>query len=72
MPIQRILTSAPVMIILFLAPSMIGIAKAMIDLWGREFSHGLARGFKRARNHWQVMSDEPTNQGLFIAHSLRI
>lgn len=57
MPIQRILTSAPVMIILFLAPAMIGIAKVMIDLRGREFFHGLARGFKRTRNHWQVMSD---------------
>ena len=45
------------MIILFLAPAMIGIAKAMIDFRGREFFHGLARGFKRARNHWQVMSD---------------
>jgi len=62
MPIQRILTPAPVVIMLFfLAPAMIGIAKAMVDLRGREFFHGLVRGFKRARNHWQVMSDEPTN-----------
>ena len=44
-----------------LATAMIGIAKAMVDLRGREFFHGLVRGFKRARNHWQVMSDEPTN-----------
>ena len=57
MPIQRILTSAPVMIILFLAPAMIGIAKAMIGLRGGEFFHGLAPGFKRTQNHWQVMSD---------------
>ena len=57
MPIQRILTPAPVGIMLFLAPAMIGIAKAMVDLRGREFFHGLVRGFKRARNHWQVMSD---------------
>ena len=61
MPIQRILIPAPVVIMLFLAPAMIGIAKAMVDLRGREFFHGLVRGFKRARNHWQVMSDEPTN-----------
>lgn len=71
MPIKRILFCSsndhPI-----LATAMIGIAKVMIDLRGREFFHGLARGFKRARNHWQVMSDEPTNQGLFIAHSLRI
>ena len=60
MPIQRILTPAPV-VMLFLATAMIGIAKAMVDLRGREFFHGLVRGFKRARNHWQVMSDEPTN-----------
>ena len=72
MPIKCILTSDLVMIILFLALAMTGIAKAMIDFRGREFFHGLARGFKRARNHWQVMSDEPTNQGLFIAYSLRI
>ena len=57
MPIKCILTSAPVMIILFLAPAMIGIAKAMIGLRGREFFHGLAPGFKRTQNHWQVMSD---------------
>ena len=61
MPIQRILTPAPVVIMLFLATAMIGIAKAMVDLRGREFFHGRVRGFKRARNHWQVMSDEPTN-----------
>ena len=72
MPIQRILTPAPVVIMLFLATAMIGIAKAMVDLRGREFFHGLVRGFERARNHWQVMSDELTNWGLFIAHSLRI
>ena len=61
MPIQRVLTPAPVVIMLFLAPAMISIAKAMVDLPCREFLHGLVRGFKRARNHWQVMSDEPTN-----------
>ena len=61
MPIQRILTPAPVVIMLFLAPAMIGIAKAVVDLRGREFFHGLVRGFKWARNHWQVMPDEPTN-----------
>ena len=57
MPIKRILISAPVMIILFLAPAMIGIATAMIGLRGREFVHGLAPGFKRTQNHCQVMSD---------------
>ena len=41
MPIQRILTSAPVMIILFLAPAMIGIAKAMIDFGVVSFSTAL-------------------------------
>ena len=50
MPLKCILTSAPVMIILFLAPAMIGLR-------GREFFHGLTPGFKRTQNHWQVMSD---------------
>ncbi len=57
MPIQRILTPAPVVIMLFLAPAMIGIAKVMIGLRGREFFHGLAPGFKRTQNHCQIMSD---------------
>ena len=42
MPIQRILTPAPVVIMLFLATAMIGIAKAMVDLRGREFSMALS------------------------------
>ena len=57
MPIKCILTSDRVMIILFLALAMTGIAKAMIGLRGGEFFHGLAPGFKRTQNHWQVMSD---------------
>ena len=51
MPIKCILTSDLVIIILLLALAMTGIAKAMIDLRGRKFFHGLALGLKRTQNH---------------------
>ena len=56
MPIKRILTSALMMVFLFMAPVMMGMLKAMIGLRGREFFYGLTRGFKQAQDHWREMS----------------
>ena len=56
MPIKRILTSALMIVFLFMAPVMMGMLKAMIGLRGREFFYGLTRGFKQARDHWREMS----------------
>ena len=57
MPIKRILVLPLRMVALFMAPVMIGMVKAMIELRGRELFNGLARGLKQARDHWREISN---------------